>query len=57
MTNEHHLYHRHRERQCRTMAERALDPDVRRRHEELAQLHATRASLYGDPGGAEASAP
>jgi hypothetical protein len=37
------IYHRERERQCRSMARRAADPDVRRRHEELAQLHAGRA--------------
>ena len=37
-------YHRHREQQCRDLALRALDPDVRRRHEELASLHASRAA-------------
>jgi hypothetical protein len=35
-------YHRLRVRQCREMAEQARDPDVRRRHEELAELHAGR---------------
>jgi hypothetical protein len=35
-------YHRQREQQCREMAESATDPDVRRRHEELADLHAGR---------------
>jgi len=37
-------YHRERVRQCRIMAEQASDPDVRRRHEELADLHAGRLS-------------
>jgi hypothetical protein len=41
------MYHRIRERHCREMAELALDPDVRRRHEELANLHASRAALNG----------
>jgi hypothetical protein len=36
-------YHRQREQHCREMAEIATDPDVRRRHEELADLHASRA--------------
>jgi hypothetical protein len=47
------IYHRERERQCRSMARRASDPDVRRRHEELAQLHAGRAgtaSAMADEG-------
>ena len=35
-------YHRQREQHCREMAEVATDPDVRRIHEELAQLHASR---------------
>lgn len=46
MSNEVHLYHREREQHCRAMAERADDPEVRRRHEELASLHAGRAALY-----------
>jgi hypothetical protein len=45
MTSDDHAYHRRRERHCRTMAERASDPEVRRRHEELALLHACRAAL------------
>jgi hypothetical protein len=45
MSNENHNYHREREQQCRNMAELATDPDVRRRHEELASLHAGRAAL------------
>jgi hypothetical protein len=47
MSNDIHLYHREREQHCRAMAERADDPEVRRRHEELASLHAGRAALYG----------
>ena len=46
------LYHRERERQCRSMAKRASDPDVRRRHEELAQLHAGRATDTSNQAGA-----
>jgi hypothetical protein len=38
------------------MAELASDPDVRRRHEELASLHAGRAALYGGVASAEAVA-
>jgi len=44
MSYEHHTYHRERERHCRSMAQLASNPEVRRRHEELANLHATRAS-------------
>jgi hypothetical protein len=47
MSYEDHVYHRERERHCRAMAELAQDPDVRRRHEELASLHAGRAALHG----------
>ena len=47
MSDEIQLYHREREQHCRAMAELASDPDVRRRHEELASLHAGRAALYG----------
>jgi hypothetical protein len=54
MSYENQSYHRQREEQCRSMAEHASDPDVRRRHEELASLHASRASLYD--GAASASA-
>ena len=43
-------YHREREQHCRSMAELAADPDVRRRHEELAALHASRVEQY-DIGG------
>lgn len=46
MSYEDHVYHREREQRCREMAELANDPDVRRRHEELASLHASRAALY-----------
>ena len=44
MSYDQMAYHRERERHCREMAETAADPDVRRRHEELADLHARRAS-------------
>ena len=54
MSHEHHIYHREREQHCREMAQLASDPDVRRRHEELASLHAHRAMLYSASGaGAE----
>ncbi len=43
MSNDDRQYHLQREQQCRVLAERATDPEVRRRHEELAQLHADRA--------------
>lgn len=56
MSHEHHNYHREREQHCRAMAELADDPDVRRRHEELASLHAGRAALYGGLAPAEAAA-
>ncbi|GAA3907352.1 hypothetical protein GCM10022276_27250 [Sphingomonas limnosediminicola] len=48
MSYEDHVYHQERARQCQTMAESASDPDVKRRHEELASLHAGRAALYRD---------
>ncbi len=38
-------YHRQREQQCRSMAEVASDPVVRRRHEELAALHACKIAM------------
>ena len=44
MSFEQLAYHRQREQQCREMAEIASDADVRRRHEELADLHASRFS-------------
>lgn len=50
MSYDDHLYHREREQHCRSLAEVADDPDVRRRHEQLAELHAGRAALYGDAG-------
>lgn len=46
MSYEDHLYHSEREQQCREWAERASDPDVRRRHFELAELHASRAAAF-----------
>ena len=42
MSYEDQVYHRQRAEQCRTMAGLASDPEVRRRHQELAQLHAGR---------------
>jgi len=56
MSHEHHMYHLEREQHCRAMAELANNLDVRRRHEELASLHAGRAVLYGGIGGAGLSA-
>jgi len=50
MTYDDHLYHTERERQCRDLGEGALDPDVRRRHFELAELHASRAASYMPTG-------
>lgn len=55
MSHEHHIYHLEREQHCREMAEHANDPDVRRRHEELASLHAGRAALYGVSAGLSAN--
>ena len=42
MSYDQSAYHRQREQHCREMAQSATDPDVRRRHEELADLHASR---------------
>lgn len=57
MTYDQHMYHREREQHCRSQAQVASDPEVRRRHEELADLHASRAALYDGitevTGGAE----
>ncbi len=50
MTYEDHVYHREREQHCRSMAELASDPEVRRRHRELAELHAARASQSSGAG-------
>ena len=44
MSLEQMDYHRQREQNCREMAETANDPDVRRRHQELADLHASKLS-------------
>jgi hypothetical protein len=54
MSYQDHLYHNERERHCRSMAELAADADVRRRHEELAALHASRAALFKMPAAASA---
>ena len=48
MSYEDHIYHREREQHCRSLAELASDPDVRRRHDELAELHAGRAAQFTD---------
>ena len=48
MTFDQMAYHRQRAQQCRELAETSTDPDVRRRHEELADLHEGRASGDGD---------
>lgn len=42
MSHEDQAYHRQRAEECRGMAELASDPEVRRRHQQLAQLHASR---------------
>jgi hypothetical protein len=42
MGYEDQVYHRQRAEQCRSMAELASDPEIRRRHQQLAQLHASR---------------
>ena len=44
MSEEDLTFHRLREQNCREMAEHATDPEVRRRHEELAKLHAQLAA-------------
>lgn len=44
MSTESAAYHRQREQECRELAETASDPEVRRRHEELANLHAGAAA-------------
>ena len=44
MSSQDRNYHREREQQCRALAEAASDLDVRRRHEELAELHAKQAA-------------
>ena len=43
MSFDQMAYHRQREKHCRELAKTASDPDVRRRHEELAALHVSRA--------------
>ena len=40
MSYDEQIYHRQRAEQCRTLAEQAADAEVRRRHQQLAQLHA-----------------
>lgn len=55
MSYQDRQYHQDRERHCRSMAEIASNPDVRRRHEELAELHASRAQQFGGIGGPDAA--
>lgn len=55
MVYETQSYHRTREQHCRQMAELASDPDVRRRHEELASLHAGLAAQCASAAVAELS--
>ena len=43
MAYDEQSYHRQRAEQCRNQAETASDPEVRKRHQQLAQLHAGRA--------------
>jgi hypothetical protein len=49
LDQDDHLYHVERAEHCRAMAAMASDPEVRRRHEQLASLHAARAALFGVP--------
>jgi hypothetical protein len=56
MTVEDISYHRARERHCRELAGLASDPDVRRRHEQLAALHASRVAAIEPPLAAQAQA-
>lgn len=56
MNYEVRNYHREREQQCRGMAELASDPEIRRRHEELAELHASQAADFDGPGSEAADA-
>jgi hypothetical protein len=46
MAHEDFVYHSERAQQCRELAERACDPEIGRRHAELAELHAERAAGY-----------
>lgn len=56
MSYNDHLYHRERERHCRDLAQLATDPDIRRRHEHLAELHASRAAMFDSSSGRSAAA-
>jgi len=56
MSNDDREYHLHREQQCRAMAVRATNPEIRRRHEGLAQLHADRAKGLNAVSSVELSA-
>ena len=48
MSFQDQIYHSQRTEHCRVQAELASDPDVRRRHEELAELHSRRVETRGD---------
>lgn len=48
MSEEDMAFHRQREQDCRELAEHSTNPEVRRRHEELARLHARMASRSFD---------
>ena len=50
MTHEDYVYHSERARQCRALAESAVDPEIGRLHAELAELHADRADDYMPAG-------
>ena len=49
MAHKDFVYHTERAQQCRALAERAEDPEIGRRHAELAELHAERAALFIPP--------
>lgn len=46
MSEQDFAFHRQREQHCRELAEHSTHPEVRRRHEQLAQLHAEIASRF-----------
>jgi hypothetical protein len=47
MNAQDQTYHRLREQHCRAMAELASDPEIRRRHQQLASLHASQIDREG----------
>jgi len=50
MSHDDYIYHHERAQQCRELAELATDPDIRRRHSELADLHASQAARFSGSG-------